>query len=450
MRRITWLLLVLMLVAASTAIAGAQAPTDEQRALRTRIEAKYDVVPLSDGVALRPKARTPDLRLIEVSGGGIIVDGTPVTGRELRDRVGGDADMILRLSYLDEGARRALFGHAEAEVAPPAVPEAPPAPEAPASPEPPRVERARTSHGDRVRILGGVSVDRDERIDGQVVAVIGSVRIDGEVSDQVVAVLGSVDLGPDAVVGGDVVSVGGRVNRRAGSQVRGGITEVALGRHGVDVDVPGVAGWMPFGFIFGPFDSVARLIGTTFHFLVLALLASIALLIARVTVERSAERVAHEPLKTTLIGIIAQLLIIPAFVLVAIVLAVTIVGIPLLLLLPFAALFLALLAVAGFSGTALTIGRLARRRFGWSTDSPFADLIAGVFVVMLPLLVGRVVGLAGWAVSPLVFLLVAIGLGVEYLVWASGFGAVLVNAFTRWQARRNPPPTPLPPESATV
>jgi hypothetical protein len=451
MRNLAGLVLAIVITAATAPLAFAQAPTDELRDLRSRVEAKYEVVPLSDGLALRPKVRIPDVRLIEIAEGGVIVDGTPVTGRELRARIGGDTDMILRLSYLDDATRRQLFSQKpdeaatpEEEQSPPSTPSAPEAPEAPAPP------RAHVSHGDRVRIFGNVTVDPDENIRGQAVAVIGSVHINGEVGDQVVAVLGSVYLGPGAVVGGDVVSVGGHVYRESGSQVRGGITEVALGR-GVNADLSGFGPrWTPFGFMFGPFGGVARLIGTTFHFLVLALLASIALLIARVTVERSAERIAEEPVKTTLVGIVAQLLLLPAFVLVAILLAITIVGIPLLLLLPFAALFLVLLAIAGVAGTALAVGRLARHRFSWNAEAPFVNLVTGVFVILLPLIVARVVGLAGWAVSPLVFLLVALGLCVEFLAWASGFGAVLVNLFTRWQARRTPPPAPPVTESATV
>jgi hypothetical protein len=452
MRHLVRLALAIVITAATMSVALAQTVTDEQRDLRSRIEAKYEVVPLSDGVALRPKIRTGEVRLIEIAEGGVTVDGTPVTGRELRSRVGGDADLILRLSYLDDATRRALFEEKKEEPATPEAGESERAPAAPEAPGAPETPRARASHGDRVRIFGNVNVDRDERIRGQAVAVLGSVHVDGEVGDQVVAVLGSVYLGPNAVVGGDIVSVGGRVYRESGAQVRGGVTEVPFG-HGVNADFSGFrGGWTPFGFMFGPLGGVARLIGTTFHFLVLALIAAIALLIARITVERSAERVAQEPVKTTLIGIVAQLLLLPAFVLVAILLAITIVGIPLLLLLPFAALFLVLLAIAGFSGTALTIGRLARHRFNWNVDAPFVNLVTGILVIMLPLLVARVIGLVGWAVTPLVLLLVALGLCVEYLAWASGFGAVLVNLFTRWQARRAPPlpPTPPAPESATV
>ena len=71
-----------------------------------------------------------------------------------------------------------------------------------------------------------------------------------------------------------------------------------------------------------------------------------------------------------------------------------------------------------------------------AAPSGFADVCLGIVIILLPVLVGRVVALAGWTVSPIVFLLVATGVAVEFLAWSSGFGAVLTNAFTRWQAKR--------------
>jgi hypothetical protein len=117
--------------------------------------------------------------------------------------------------------------------------------------------------------------------------------------------------------------------------------------------------------------------------------------------------------------------------------------------LPFAVVVLLVMAVVGFSGTAYAIGQWARRRFGIATMSGFADICLGILIIILPLLLGRVVALGGWAFSPIVFLLVATGLAVEFLAWSSGFGAVLTNAFSRWQATRaarstlhTPPPAP--------
>src|SRR5687767_14670427 len=232
---LTSIVLVLATSLLSGGAAGAQPQprADGHRALRAQLERDYDLVPLTDGVGLRPKERG-DVRLVEVTAGAVLVNGATVTGRELRDRLGANADAVLRLSYLSADDLRA-FGAPPAPPAPAAAPEAPEPPLERDQPDPRdrRPERdsrefSRVSRGDRVRIFGNVVVDRDEQIDGQVVAVFGSVRVNGKVGDQVVAVMGSVVLGEDAIVGGDVVSVGGRVVRTAGAQTRGGFTEVAL------------------------------------------------------------------------------------------------------------------------------------------------------------------------------------------------------------------------------
>jgi hypothetical protein len=383
--------------------------------------------------------------LIEISDT-IAVNGVPVTGRELREKVGADADTILRLSYLDRDDLRRLFARAapEGEIRPEKEPPLERAtPSAPAPPEPPR-RYSRRSSGDRVRVFGNVVVNEGEEVSGQVVAVMGSVRIDGEVSQQVVAVLGSVDLGPRAVVHGDVVTVGGRLRKAPGAQVGGNETEVSLGD--ARVHIPWMQGWGPF--YFGGFGPVARLIGTTFRFVLLALVACLALVVARRAVEGSAQRIADEPVRSTLVGLAAWVLFIPVFTLTVIVLSVSIVGIPLLLLMPFAVLILLLMAIVGFSGTASAVGQWARRRFGIGTAPGFGDVCLGILIILLPVLVGRVVGLAGWPLSPIVFLLVATGLAVEFLAWSSGFGAILTNVFSRWQATRaarsSGPPVPTP------
>jgi uncharacterized RDD family membrane protein YckC len=98
--------------------------------------------------------------------------------------------------------------------------------------------------GDAVAIMGGNTVDGvvshdvvaimgGNTINGlvgdKVVAIMGSVYINGHVRHQVTAIMGNVTLGPDAVVGGDVVSVGGTVRQAPGSVIRGRITNERFG-----------------------------------------------------------------------------------------------------------------------------------------------------------------------------------------------------------------------------
>jgi hypothetical protein len=435
---------VMIAVVLGVPAAGRQSAAPDQRALRDQIEKRFEIVPLADGMVLRPRTRTEGLPLVEIADGTILINGAPVSGSELRERLGADADAVIRLSYLGAEERRAFLGQTAAADAPvEAAPGAPPVETvAPVPPLPPtpaetrdRTPRRRAS-GDRVRIFGNVAVSAEEAISGQAVAVLGSVRVDGEVGDQVVAVMGSVDLGPRAVVRGDVVSVGGRVRRAEGAEVHGSITEIALAGVSVPSNVPPWVGRRggPWAEQFG--SAVPRLVGTTFRFLLLVLLASVAFLVARPLVEASAQRVSDNPVQATLVGIAAQILLLPALILTIVVLAISIIGIPLLILVPFALLLLVLLALAGFSSTAYAIGLWVRRRFNLASSPPFVDVLLGVLVILLPILLARFVALAGWAVNPLVIVLVMIGVTIEFLAWSSGFGAVLTNGYTRWQARR--------------
>jgi hypothetical protein len=431
MRALTSIVLVLATVLFTSQAAWTQARPDDRRALREQLERKYDLVPLTDGVGLRPKARG-DVRLVEVTAGTIAINGDVVTGRELRDRLGADADAVLRLSYLSTDELREV-------AAPPAPAPAPPAPEpslerTPSEPRPERDWRHR-SHGDRIRIFGNVSVNQDEEIGGQAVAVFGSVRVDGKVDDQVVAVLGSVILGSDAVVGGDVVSVGGRVIRSPGAETRGSVTEVALTDSWVPFHGPWSRGWegAPFFFSFG---AVPRLIGTGVRLSLLLLLTGVALLVARRSVDASAVRVADNPLKTTVVGLVAEVLVLPILVLTTIVLSISIIGIPLLLLLPFVVLALLVMALVGFTGTAAAIGNAVQRRYSPGAQTPYMAVVVGLLVILSPVLLGRLLAVVGWPVTPVSVLLVAIGFTLELLAWASGFGAMLGHAFSGWQARR--------------
>jgi hypothetical protein len=431
----SFVLVVLTLAAAAPA--GAAQPPDEQRALRDRIQARYDVVPLTGGVALRPKARRGDVRLIEVADGAIAINGATVTGRELRERVGDDADVILRLSYLSESEHRALFAP-PAQTEPVEQPrEVEPEPGAPS--DLPR--RTRTS-AERVRVFGDVVVERDEAV-REAVAVFGSVKVDGEVRDQVVSVFGSVDLGPEAVVHGDVVAVGGRIRRAAGARTGGGVTEVSmaeirLGDPDFRMNVPHwFRGWgAPFYWFGGGFGAVPRLVGTLVRFGLILLCAGIALLLARPSVEGAARRVSDEPIKATLVGLAAQLLIFPVLLLTALVLVITVIGIPLILLLPFVLLLLVLVAVVGFTGTAAAVGGAVLRKLGAASPAPLLEVTVGLIVLLSPLLLGRMLAVGGWPVAPIAVMLVSFGFVVELLAWSSGFGAALTNSFTRWRARR--------------
>ncbi|HEX9972642.1 MAG TPA: DUF5686 family protein [bacterium] len=96
------------------------------------------------------------------------------------------------------------------------------------------LKRDREKNTDIVRFLGNVVIEPDEFIRGDVVTLRGTVKVQGEVDGDVVAVFGSVELDSTAFVEGDVVSVGGKIYRDKGAVVKGDLVQTTI--TGVKVD----------------------------------------------------------------------------------------------------------------------------------------------------------------------------------------------------------------------
>jgi hypothetical protein len=419
--------IVILLALAALGDRAAAQPRDID-ALRERVERRFEVLAISDGVSLRPRDTSVGVRSIEVTSGPIAIDGVTVTGGELRTKLGTDADLVLEVSYLSDSDRRAL-------AATPPPRESTAAPDADPDPVPSRPRPGRRSRDDdRVRIGGSVAVEAGEVINGDVVAVGGSARVDGTVRGGVVAVGGSVTLGPGAVVEDDVVVVGGVLRRAPEAQVRGKISEIGLG---LDLDRLRWSGrpfWTGWGSLFG---SAFALASTLMRLAVLCLFSALVVLLGQSYMERAGARAAAEPLKSWAVGFLAQLLFLPIMIIGCLLLIITIIGIPLLfLLVPFVLLALAVVGLVGFTGVAYHVGRLVSGRMRWPDGNPYATTIIGIVVLMTPVLLARLAGLGGGLLFPMTFGLGALGLVVEYLAWTIGFGAV---ALMRLQRSPSPP-----------
>jgi hypothetical protein len=113
------------------------------------------------------------------------------------------------------------------------------------------------------------------------------------------------------------------------------------------------------------------------------------------------------------------------------------VGIPLLLLVPFALLAFGVVLLVGFTAIAYNLGRLANGRFAWHHGNPYVTVVTGIMLLVSPVLIARVLGLGDWLLFPITGSLVFLGLLAEYLAWTVGFGAVALQRFERSPA---PPP----------
>ncbi|MCH7748498.1 MAG: hypothetical protein IH939_10415 [Acidobacteria bacterium] len=444
--------LVLLGVVALAVPIQAQPSADED-SLRAAVEADYRVTPISEGVGLLPRETDRGFALIELRGGTVVIDGEPVSGQELVARLGGGADLILRLTYLDPATQRSLFGLTSlapveiVETAEPITLVAPVTPVEPVTPVTPTRDR-RIVRRNIVAFGGREHVTVDERVRGDVVVIGGSLLVDGEVMGNITVIGGSAEFGPEAIAHRDVTIVGGRLRRDPGARFISGVTEVRLDM--IDLDfidfggLPRIRLPRPSMQFFRSLD----LVGTLIRFAFFGLLGSVVLLVAAQSAERVARRVALEPVKAGVVGFLAQLLFVPLLVTGIILLVVTIIGIPLLVLVPVVLVGVLVVMVLGFTGVAQGVGQRLGGGVGQGHRSAFVLFWLGLALVMTPTLFGEALGLMPGPVGFFAVMLGIIGFVVEYVAWTTGLGAVILNRFGGEPAAvagAPPPPIPEPP-----
>lgn len=430
---------------AAPALAAQAADDAEHDALRRQVLARFEVMPLREGVALVGRSRD---RRVEIVDGLVLDAGAPLSGAELRERLGAEAGLVLRLSYLDNATLRRLFVPAPAPPPPPppapvAGPEPPAPPAAVQAPAPPTTSRPYRRSGARIAILKSVTVAEDEDVADGVVAIGGRVRIAGRVRDEVVAIGGDVELLSTADVRGDITALGGEVTIAPGARHAGTVDRVAFG---------GWFGsaWPAIGWSWVDLGGAARwltLAGTVTRVALLALAMSIVVVVARARIGRIAAAAAAAPVRAGLIGIALQVLFVPALVLVSIGLAITIIGIPFVAVvvpLAIAAMFVTMLL--GFTSLAHTLGGWAADRLGWEQPPAVWMAVLGLALIVLPTLLSRLVGVAPEALRAVALGLLALGTLVEYVAWTIGLGAAAMTGLGRWSTA--PPPLPVPPHEA--
>lgn len=263
---------------------------------------------------------------------------------------------------------------------------------------------------DAVSIMGNTTIGPEARVGGAAVAVLGRVdvqgsvgreavsvlggtNIDGTVKGEAVAVLGDMRLGPNAVVNGDIVVVGGRLTKEPGAVVNGDEVNVPfLGGLG---DMEWLATWfkrcalLGRPLAFGPHLGWAWMLALSF----LVLYVLLGLLFPR-AVDRCVETLNTRP-GGSIIASVASVLLTPV---VLVLLVFTVVGA---LLVPFVLVGLVFAALFGKAVMLAWLGgRVGRLFTGGPTVNPaLAVLIGGVIVLALyvvPLLGFLVFKVLGW------------------------------------------------------
>ena len=188
-----------------------------------------------------------------------------------------------------------------------------------------------------------------------------------------------------------------------------------------------------------------------FSVLLIGLLGCLVMLLAPKLLQRVERKVAREPWKSGLVGFLGQMLFIPLFVIVLVVLCISIIGIPLAILwIPTAFLGCLLVSFLGYSAVALRLGRWAEQRFGWNLGGPYVALLFGVILINGWAIAGEALS---WGWGPLKifsFMFFILSFILCYVTWTIGFGAALLTRFGTaegWSSGGVAPTVPPPPAS---
>ncbi|MFQ5877100.1 MAG: hypothetical protein ACE5JH_05345 [Acidobacteriota bacterium] len=215
--------------------------------------------------------------------------------------------------------------------------------------------------GELVAILGDVRIDGS--VTGEVVVILGSLHISGTVESDVVSILSRTTLTDTAVVEGELVNIGWDLDRARGSRVDGEM---------VNVDFMSL---IPFSGKGGGISGLLRVI-FLLKLAALAFLFFVVLLVAALMPRRVSLIAAALPLRWGW-AILAGILAWSAFTVSCCLLAITLIGIPLAMALGLAMVvtkWLGLAAILFLLGQ--TLGRNVLKR-----DLPHLSCVLGGFVV---------------------------------------------------------------------
>ncbi|MBN1164090.1 MAG: polymer-forming cytoskeletal protein [Candidatus Krumholzibacteriota bacterium] len=266
---------------------------------------------------------------------------------------------------------------------------------------------------DVVRFGQDIHIKKNEMVQGDVVAVMGDVFIEGKVRGNVVSVLGDVDLDSTAIVNGDVVSVLGTLTEDDDARIRGETISV-----GADV------GPIRFPFFYGGFGGgVFKLIGKIVTFIIGVVLLLLIIYFLPARMERSSDYVFRSFFKSLGVGLLVILLgSIVVAILIAI-LSITIIGIPVAILI---GLSFAALIMLGYFVSALALGRAVSNRLKLESDSPYIHGCLGLFLLALLGLMGALLSFTPLLV-PLRYLLGSLGGFLNFLAVFTGTGAFIIS-----------------------
>ena len=280
------------------------------------------------------------------------------------------------------------------------------------------IEKDASVNGD-IALIGG-NLNLDGNVSGNVALIGGNLTISGKIDGDIVLIGGQALLTETAIVNGDIVTMGGQVTQEPGAQVSGEIVNNAPPINIPDVPnipnvpgVPNVPNTPDINVSVNPFWEVAGVLGRA---VAVAAIGMLLTLFLQPQMERVGDTLARQPVLAGSFGLLT-LVVAP---LVMLIMAVTVILLPVALIVAF------VIPLAWLFGI-VALGQEVGERFTNAINQTWAPVLATGFGTFLLLLVGGFVGLipcVGWLLPLLVGLIAVGGVAMTWFGTRSAPGAM--------------------------
>lgn len=307
---------------------------------------------------------------------------------------------------------------------------------------------------DGLRVLIGedVRIDEQTELGAPLVVVDADVEVAGLLSGDLVVIGGEVDLLPTGTISGRVHLADSEFEDLGGELLGGSVRNVEVGaveRSRIEAAVETDRGAVDVrvdtrrdggGFFAGPRSfvrNVGRAVSGVFSqlltILILGILGGAFLYFAESNLDAVADSTRRAPGRSLTVGLAGAFLTLPAWILGIVGLAISIVGIPgLIVWVPFFPVAVGLAMAMGYVAAARNVGvwlsRQRLRGFGWvRITNSYTLLFGGLTVLMTPWIAAHALQVGGGWFSGLRTFLEVSGHFVNALATVIGFGAVLTT-----------------------
>jgi hypothetical protein len=246
-----------------------------------------------------------------------------------------------------------------------------------------------------VKINSDVVIDEGMKV-RNVIVFGGQITVDGTVEQNVVAIGGSAVLTRTAVVGGDVISLGGIVAMGNGADVRGALTEINSSNIADAISDLLSDDWEGWSWLFAIFSVVVFMAILVTAMLVVALIPK--------PIETISEGITLHTYRASIAGFVGLLVIAP----IAVLLALSVIGI---VLIPLEIILVICAAVFGFIAVSQILGKRILDRIKKPNDSLVRQTFWGLLILWL----------IGW--------IPYVGWMIKVLAIVLGLGGVMITRF---------------------